>query len=455
MGPGIGPILILVLSALVFGAGVVLVLTARRGRRLDDHPTCRRCRFDLIGLPEGSESCPECGAALDGPRAIRLGNRRMHRWRLATGLALLLLSLGVIGGTIAARVARYDIIRAMPAWVLLRQAPSTPDAVAELERRMGLGELSAPNARAAVDLAMARQKSPTASWSPTWGDLLDHAWNQGVLTPEERAQSLLDGIAFSLNVRKRVQQGGRLGMTLEASRARLGSMTSVSFKQSLEDGKIGDWPISDTFWGSCTLTPGGHSATWSHPKQAVGALLGRSDLDTTWRITLVPDDPSIPALEVLVPLRTPLEVVASDVPIIRMLNDQATRDLLLANLSVSQVRAVEPEVAGGARRLSVSIRAGDLPCRVSGMLVLRERVRAPAEPAREWEISSVELVPGSTAGNMSWRTPLEQDAAGIDLDATDIVIVPSLDDALINPNIEEMWGEELVLPRREEPPPGT
>lgn len=58
-------------------AGVVLLGWAWRGRRVDDHPVCRKCRFDLYGLPE-PEACPECGAALGGAGAVRIGNRRRH-----------------------------------------------------------------------------------------------------------------------------------------------------------------------------------------------------------------------------------------------------------------------------------------------------------------------------------------------------------------------------------------
>src|SRR5690349_6074803 len=44
--------------------GVVLLALGLRGRRVGDHPYCRRCGFDLFGLPPAHPACPECGADL-------------------------------------------------------------------------------------------------------------------------------------------------------------------------------------------------------------------------------------------------------------------------------------------------------------------------------------------------------------------------------------------------------
>src|SRR6478672_11344413 len=56
--------------------GAILVLWGRRGRRVDDHPVCRRCKFDLTGRAADSNRCPECGGDLSRPRAIASGNRQ-------------------------------------------------------------------------------------------------------------------------------------------------------------------------------------------------------------------------------------------------------------------------------------------------------------------------------------------------------------------------------------------
>lgn len=61
MGP-ISP-LILLLAAIWFLAALALLIRGWRGKRIDDHPLCRACGFDLSGNSD-AKSCPECGAAL-------------------------------------------------------------------------------------------------------------------------------------------------------------------------------------------------------------------------------------------------------------------------------------------------------------------------------------------------------------------------------------------------------
>ena len=41
---------LLALPIVILIAATVLLIAGLRGRRVDDHPLCRRCGFDLIGL---------------------------------------------------------------------------------------------------------------------------------------------------------------------------------------------------------------------------------------------------------------------------------------------------------------------------------------------------------------------------------------------------------------------
>src|SRR5262245_40441147 len=63
-------------TILVFIVGLVLLWLGWRGRRLDDHPWCRRCKFDLYGRWPSASVCPECGKELHRRRAVRIGQRR-------------------------------------------------------------------------------------------------------------------------------------------------------------------------------------------------------------------------------------------------------------------------------------------------------------------------------------------------------------------------------------------
>jgi len=56
------PTILFILPTLI---GVSVFWRGWRGRRIDNHPWCRKCRFDLHGLWPGAARCPECGIDLD------------------------------------------------------------------------------------------------------------------------------------------------------------------------------------------------------------------------------------------------------------------------------------------------------------------------------------------------------------------------------------------------------
>jgi hypothetical protein len=76
------PLLLLLLS-------LPLLFLGWRGRVVGSQPVCRRCGFDLTGLPVTSTACPECGSDLRKPHTTRTGHL-LRRWgMLWTGAVLL------------------------------------------------------------------------------------------------------------------------------------------------------------------------------------------------------------------------------------------------------------------------------------------------------------------------------------------------------------------------------
>src|SRR5438045_6693447 len=87
----------LIASLALFGVSLVATLIALRGRRVDDHPHCRRCGFDLFGKPAESSLCSECGADLAKRKAVRIGRRERRLRLLVVAVPALLLSVGWTG----------------------------------------------------------------------------------------------------------------------------------------------------------------------------------------------------------------------------------------------------------------------------------------------------------------------------------------------------------------------
>jgi hypothetical protein len=132
------------LSVLIVSmVGIILVARGLRGRRVRQAPHCRKCGYNLTGLP--SERCPECGGliAIVGVVVVR----RQRRLGLLYGGVLLLLPLLVVPLLLGKRALRYlDGYRYRPtAWVLqdARSSDSRQirNAYVELNRRLFAGEM--------------------------------------------------------------------------------------------------------------------------------------------------------------------------------------------------------------------------------------------------------------------------------------------------------------------------
>src|SRR5690242_13672777 len=94
------PMWLLYLAGLLVIFGAFLLIRGLRGRKIDDHPLCRRCGFDLIGLPHDVKTCSECGADVSSPRAVRIGHRRRRAgmvWAGALLISPVVLGVALVG----------------------------------------------------------------------------------------------------------------------------------------------------------------------------------------------------------------------------------------------------------------------------------------------------------------------------------------------------------------------
>src|SRR4051812_28699189 len=109
-------IIISLIAAGGFIAGAVLFGLGIRGRRLDRHPVCKRCKYDLMGIPYFSPRCPECGSLLLS-KAVVIGNRQRRGRPILFGISLMLAIGSLTASTLYSSVAT-DFARYRPVWWL-------------------------------------------------------------------------------------------------------------------------------------------------------------------------------------------------------------------------------------------------------------------------------------------------------------------------------------------------
>jgi predicted RNA-binding Zn-ribbon protein involved in translation (DUF1610 family) len=195
-------------AATVAAVGIAIALLAWgiRGRRVDDHPVCVHCGFDLVGKPATTHVCSECGSDLRDSWAIRTGNRVRRPVAIVIALPMLLAFVALLGTFGWMGVRGTNANQHLPTWWLISEINRRPGSVrdgalAELSRRLQLGTLSAEQVKQVANRALAIQADGDQPWTVHWGNFIEGAHDKGAL-PDELWQKyvrqvLADGLKAS------------------------------------------------------------------------------------------------------------------------------------------------------------------------------------------------------------------------------------------------------------------
>lgn len=318
--------------ALLALAGLLLLALGLRGRRLDDHPVCRRCRFDLNGSPgtaRGEGRCPECGRSLDQPRAIRIGQRRRQPAAIVAGSLLLLIALA--GGAFIASGADWTSHK--PLWLLEREAQGTDaraasSAIAELARRIGTERLSGERAARVIDLALDHQTDRNDPLLADWIALIEAGAAVDFLSPAALARYYAQAVPLTVRSRPTVPHGGFLPVEVRVGRAAIGSGRPVQVRYRMEEVEIAGEARRAWVDGARTLTDGrtpfGDSATIFFIPLA-GLPPGSFEVEGVLEVEVYPDmeignyEQRTPVATRRLPMDLRVEVLDEDAPLAQMI----------------------------------------------------------------------------------------------------------------------------------------
>lgn len=209
---------------ITFLPGLLLVIAARRGKRIDDHPVCRGCGFDLVGtvepIPGKHPKCPECGTR----REPIIGNRQ-RRGRLASaGWLLMLASLGSAALWSYDRLGSAQLAPYKPLWMLRYEARAgtwhaADIALDEITTRWQSGNLTAAHGEILLDDAVAHGPAGnpalvTAPLGVKWDFLAAELIAAGHGSDADREAIGRSWFEFSVEVRPQIEEGGVIPLNL-------------------------------------------------------------------------------------------------------------------------------------------------------------------------------------------------------------------------------------------------
>jgi hypothetical protein len=203
-------------------AGLALTLLGLIGRRVGEHPHCRRCGRNLFGVE--SAACPECGRDVTPPAATVIGHRQ-RRPRLAwLGGTLLVAPIAVLLATTA-----IDWQSLKPAAWLIAELDGDQTFIAaadSLRTKLEARQLDDAAVERAADKLLARQADADKPWHLAAGQFIEAAHDAGQLG-DERWQAYLRHIfgrdAVELQVRPVIRQGDPLPIRLARTNIPIGN----------------------------------------------------------------------------------------------------------------------------------------------------------------------------------------------------------------------------------------
>jgi hypothetical protein len=233
---------------LLGGVAGVLLVVGIIGRRVDDHPRCRRCRFDLSGLPATSKLCSECGADIRLAGATLRGTRVVRRRAIAAAVPLLILAVcaGIGINWLGSHPNWLEEHKSVSQLISELGRPQTQQkSMAELERRLSLGSLAANDIDRISDLSLANRSMPTGFWDDMWGEWLVHAQQAGRLSSGRWARYVVGKFNFRVDVRPTVERGDPVPVRISWTNAQ-GMFLLSGFNVSIDLGNGITIPVSHT-----------------------------------------------------------------------------------------------------------------------------------------------------------------------------------------------------------------
>ncbi|MCC6678191.1 MAG: hypothetical protein IT436_13705 [Phycisphaerales bacterium] len=229
--------------------GLALAWAGLRGRRINDHPICRSCGFDLIGVYPAAVTCPECGAGLKRPRAIRDGARRRLWPVLATGALLAAVPASVIG-TIAfglltgAQLNDYKPLRLLMWEAARARGPRETELVRELIDRVENQPMELTTGTTVSELALRANADRSGPRSPAWPDLIEAAHEHSVLSNMDHQKYLNEAVELEVTARPKVRAGDPVPILIRTKDIRIGQKTQAIATIFIDEARLDDRPVA-------------------------------------------------------------------------------------------------------------------------------------------------------------------------------------------------------------------
>ncbi|HYE18153.1 MAG TPA: hypothetical protein VEA69_06900 [Tepidisphaeraceae bacterium] len=429
-------------AANVAGAVIAAVWLRRawRGRRVGDHPVCRRCEYDLYGVP-GVAVCPECGADVGGPGAVVAGGARRRRPRVALAAAVALVGL-VVGLVLTWREAgrAWEVDANRPTWWLVgRLADARPAerdrAFAELARRQGAGTLTAGQVASAAERLIAIQGDRAVPWNAGWGDFVEAGREAGAVPDGPWATYARQAPVLELRNRQTVRRGEPMPLYIGVGPSRVGRGQALQVRYTARF-RVGGQALSGQPWAGANdlsaFGAGGRFDRLDLPAEVLAALAdGPQSLEADFEVEAF-DKSGQSAAKWALAERRPWALVAAGAATVEVVRS-AQLDAEVARALGARSVLYQPD---GFVWVPLEVGPG-----MSADLAVDVSFRAGGQTWPAGRATMLVKHSGTTAGSAR-----DLPATFRELRTVDVVLRGSADAARGTVEMTRVWGGEVVIP---------
>jgi hypothetical protein len=440
---------LLFVAAMLAAGAVSLLVRGFRGRRIDDHPLCRKCGFDLTGRVEGSDRCPECGIDVTAAGAVQIGHKRRWAGAIVGGLALLLLAGVAATPPVLSRVSQFSVQQYKPMWLLRRDAESPNvatrnTAMIEIMRRVNSNGLTDGNLKDLAVFGLAVQGDPSKPWHKIWASIVQIAYGKQLLTRDQWALFARQAVKIELLIRPRVRRGDPVIIGLRKSAPRGGDNLSLVLAYDSRDRTISvnDIPMPNEKNGSYSSGRSGIGGS--------GTSTSFEQIDVTELLDRLPDGKCTLRIRSLLKVReswgeeaAEMTRIDSDLtgtfdlrpasePAVTVQMDESPRVDVERAIKVDELRVP----AGNDPHVGTIVEIGGPPVGLGFKVVGRAG-------GKEWKFGSF-ACPAATTSH-SWSLGASVDDLPTDVNAMDVVFTPDTETAARSLNTFDIWGHEVIF----------
>lgn len=442
--------------AMLMLAGVILLVLGVRGRRINDHPVCGKCRFDLFGNPKAT-GCPECGADLTANKATRIGVREKRRGMIVA--AVLLLLIGVGGGGALGYFTNQDTDWQpyKPVWWLTFEANLSPGktsdaALNELLKRVNSGDLNDAQMETLIADALANQVDLSRTWQPTWGDFVEKHQADGKLDEELWKQYALNALdsRVKLMVRPKIRIGDPVPYRWTNTGARVGTKCTLIVRSHGAMMQVESIQIKSSIGGGSRLSNSSSGSSSSSstlkPEEVAKLKPGAQKITHTVNYKVYPnweasrDDENAVLAEKTITLEAETEFANLNEPTARLIHDPQYEQAVRDTVKLRGVKFQKPSdnsyyAKKNQREVEVRVAFSPRPLDAAFEVIILHN-------DKEYKLSSIS---SPASGQTNWHTHggVPEHLVG---QTVDLILRPSLDVAVRTVDCFDIWGEEIIFP---------